>query len=196
LSEVGRLDYDEIAPNADASVWIEEFLQLESSGWKGREGSAMNSNEPDRCFFKAITTEAFRRERLEMIALRLEGRPIAYKCNFLAGRASFTFKIAFDENYSQFSPGMLLEIENVRRLHAQSKIEWVDSCADPGNFMFNRLWLGRRTIQNVLVSTGKAPGDLFVSASPLFSWINHKFKIGKPIVHGFYKNLRHKLNRA
>ena len=114
-----------------------------------------------------------------MLALRLEGRPIAYKCNFLAGPGSFTFKIAFDENYAGYSPGMLLEIENVRRLHAQSQIAWVDSCADPLNFMFNRLWLTRRTIQNLIVSTGQAPGDFVVSMIPLLSWINRKLKIGK-----------------
>src|SRR5262247_1952656 len=172
LSEIGRLEYDALTPNDDAAVWIEEFLQLEASGWKGREGSALASNEPERSYFKSIATEAFRRGRLVMMALRLDGRPIAYKCNFLAGRGSFTFKIAFDENYARYSPGMLLEIENIRRLHAQSQIEWVDSCADPFNFMFNRLWLSRRTIQNLIVSTGKAPGAFIVSVTPLLSWIN------------------------
>jgi CelD/BcsL family acetyltransferase involved in cellulose biosynthesis len=176
LSEIGRLEYDALTPNDDAAVWIEEFLQLEASGWKGRESSALASNEPDRSYFKSIATEAFRRGRLVMLALRLDGRPIAYKCNFLAGRGSFTFKIAFDENYARYSPGMLLEIENVRRLHAQSQIEWVDSCTDPFNFMFNRLWLARRTIQNLIVSTGKAPGAFIVSVTPLLSWINRKLK--------------------
>jgi hypothetical protein len=55
-----------------------------------------------------------------MLALRLDGRPIAYKLDFLAGRGSFSFKIAFNENYGRYSPGELLEIENVRRLQAQS----------------------------------------------------------------------------
>ena len=114
-----------------------------------------------------------------MLALRLDCRPIAYKLDFLAGRDSFTFKIAFDENYGRYSPGELLEIENVRRLHAQSQINWVDSCADPFNFMYNRLWLARQTIQNLIVSTGKAPGHLSVSVTPLLSWINHKLIPGK-----------------
>jgi Acetyltransferase (GNAT) domain len=189
LSEIGRLEYDALTPNDDAAVWIEEFLQLEASGWKGREGSALASNEAERSYFKSIAMEAFRRGRLVMLALRLDGRPIAYKCNFLAGRGSFTFKIAFDENYSRYSPGMLLEIENVRRLHAQSQIEWVDSCTDPINLMFNRLWLARLTIQNLIVSTGKAPGDLVVSVTPLLSWINRKLKSGKTAAQGLRQSL-------
>jgi Acetyltransferase (GNAT) domain len=189
LSEIGRIEYDALTPNDDADVWIEEFLQLEASGWKGREGSALASNEHDRSYFKSIATEAFRRGRLAMLALRLDGRPIAYKCNFLAGPGSFTFKIAFDEDYAQYSPGMLLEIENVRRLHDQSQIEWVDSCTDPFNFMFNRLWLARRTIQNLTVSTGKAPGDLVVSMTPLLGWINRKLKSGKSAGQAFGKDV-------
>jgi CelD/BcsL family acetyltransferase involved in cellulose biosynthesis len=179
LSSIGRLEYEALASDDDATVWIEEFLQLEASGWKGRESSALASNESERSYLKSIATEAFRRGRLVMLAMRLDGRPIAYKLDFLAGRGAFTFKIAFDENYARYSPGMLLEIENVRRLHAQSQIEWTDSCADPFNFMFNRLWLARRTMQNLIVSTGKAPGDFVVSVTPLLSWINRKLKPGK-----------------
>lgn len=179
LSEIGRLEYDALAPGDDVTAWMEEFLQLEAGGWKGRESSALASNSLERSYFKAIATEAFRRGRLAMLALRLDGRPIAYKLDFLAGRGSFTFKIAFDENYARYSPGLLLEIENIRRLHAQSQIEWADSCADPFNFMFNRLWPARRTIQNLTVSTGKAPGDLIVSVTPLLSWINRKLKPGE-----------------
>jgi CelD/BcsL family acetyltransferase involved in cellulose biosynthesis len=190
LAEIGRLEYDELTPNDAAAVWIEEFLQLEASGWKGRESSAMASNEPERSYFKSIATEAFRRGRLVMLALRLDGRPVAYKCDFLAGSGSFTFKIAFDENYSRYSPGLLLEIENVRRLHTQLQIEWVDSCADPFNFMFNRLWPARRTIQNLIVSSGQAPGDLVVSLTPLLSWINRKLKHGKTAGQGFGKVIR------
>jgi CelD/BcsL family acetyltransferase involved in cellulose biosynthesis len=190
LAEIGRLEYDALTPGAAVDVWIEEFLQLEAGGWKGRESSAMASNEPERSYFKSIATEAFRRGRLVMLALRLDGRPVAYKCDFLAGSGSFTFKIAFDENYSRYSPGLLLEIENVRRLHTQPQIEWVDSCADPFNFMFNRLWPARRTIQNLIVSTGQAPGDLVVSLTPLLSWINRKLKHGKTAGQGFGKVIR------
>jgi CelD/BcsL family acetyltransferase involved in cellulose biosynthesis len=174
LSAIGRLEWDAITPDDDVAAWIKEFLQLEADGWKGREGSALASNEAERNYFEAIVTEAFRRGQLMMLALRLDGRPIAYKCGFLAGRGLFTFKIAFDENYACHSPGVLLEVENIRRLHTQSRIEWVDSCTGPFDSMFKRLWLSQRMIQDVIVSTGKAPGDLVVSMIPLLKWLNRK----------------------
>jgi hypothetical protein len=174
LSEIGRLEYDELTPDDDVAVWIEEFLQLEASGWKGRENTAIASDNSDQSYFRTIAKEAFRRGRLSMLALRLDGRPIAYKCDFPAGRGLFTFRIAFDENYARNSPGMLLEIENVRRLHARSQIEWVDSCNDSVSFMFNRLWLARRTILDVVVGAGKTWGYLVVAAIPLLKLLNRK----------------------
>ena len=174
LSEIGRLEYDALTPDDDVAVWIEEFLRLEASGWKGRENSAIASDESDQSYFRSIAKEAFRRGRLSMLALRLDGRPIAFKCDFHAWRGLFTFRIAFDENYARNSPGMLLEIENVRRLHARSQIEWVDSCNDSTNFMFNRLWLERRTILDVVVGAGKSWGDWMVAAIPLLKSLNRK----------------------
>src|SRR5262245_10398236 len=174
LSEVGRLEYDALTPDDDVAVRIEEFLRLEASGWKGRESSAIASNESDRSYFESIAKEAFRRGRLSMLALRLDGSPIAYKCDFIAERGLFTFRIAFDESYARNSPGMLLEIENLRRLQALSQIEWVDSCNDSFNFMFNRLWLARRTILDVVVGAGNSLGDWAVAAIPLLKLLNRK----------------------
>src|SRR5499426_730247 len=174
LSEIGRLEYDELSPDDDVAVWIEEFLRLEASGWKGRENSAIASNESDRSYFESIAKEAFRRGRLSMLALRLDGRPIAYKCDFPAGRGMFTFRIAFDENYARNSPGMLLEIENVRQLHARSQTDWVDSCNDSFSSMFNRLWPARRTILDVVVGAGKTWGDWVIAAIPFLKLLNRK----------------------
>ncbi len=179
LTALGRIEYDVLGSGDDIEKRIEEFLQLEGSGWKGREGSSLASDGSERSYFEAIVRDAFHRGQLMMLALRLDGRPIAYKCDFLAGRGSFTFKIAFDEGFARYSPGLLLEIHNIRRLYAQSRTEWVDSCTHPANFMFNRLWPSRRTIQSLLVSTGKAPGDLLVSMFPLLAWLRRKLLRGR-----------------
>jgi Acetyltransferase (GNAT) domain len=184
LSEIGRLEYDALTPDDDVALWIEEFLQLEASGWKGREKTAIASDESDQSYFRSIAKEAFRRGRLSMQALRLDGRPIAYKCDFPTGRGLFTFRIAFDENYARNSPGMLLEIENIRRLHARSQIDWVDSCNDSFSLMFNRLWLARRTILNVVVGAGKTWGDLVVAGIPLLKLLNRKLLRRDAFPHG------------
>lgn len=176
FSEEGRVEFDALERERDVDAWLAEFIQMEFNGWKRAHGGAIGSREEYRDYFTTVTKEAFGRGRLMMLGLRLDGRPVALKCNFLAGGGAFAFKIAYDEGYSQFSPGFLLEVENVNRLHARPEVEWMDSCAVPVHFMINRLWLDRRTIQTLLVSTGKWRGDLAVSLMPLIRWLNRKVR--------------------
>jgi hypothetical protein len=170
LSETGRLEYAELEPGADVEAWIEEFLEFEANSWKGKGGRALACNETDREYFVEVAREAFRRGKLMMLALRFNGRPIAYKLNFLSGVGSFAFKIAFDEEFARYSPGVLLELENIRLLHERPQIRWMDSCADPDRFMINHLWTDRRAIQTMVVSTGKLQGDLALATLPLLKW--------------------------
>lgn len=183
LSETGKLRFDVLQLDEDPGHWIDKFLQLEASGWKGKEGTAFACDESARAFFVATAKEAFLRGRLMMLAASLDGQPIAMKCNLLAGQGAFAFKIAYDESYARFSPGLLLEIENIKLLHKASGIEWMDSCAVSTHTMINRLWLDRKKIETVLVATGKSFGGFLVSAMPLMRW-------GKRMMFGMGKTAK------
>jgi hypothetical protein len=172
LAETGRLEYTALEQGDDADALFEEFLEFEANSWKGKSGRAIVCSEADRKYFLEIARGAFRRGKLMMLALRFNSRPIAYKLNFLSGVGSFAFKIAFDEEYARYSPGVLLELENIRLLHERPQIRWMDSCADPDRFMINRLWTDRRAIQTMVLSTGKPQGDLALAALPLLKWGN------------------------
>jgi CelD/BcsL family acetyltransferase involved in cellulose biosynthesis len=175
LGEQGPLVWRELAPGEDARPWLEDFLRLEASGWKGREGSAIACTDTEREFFLAAASALHARGQLMLLGLFLDGRPLALKCNFLSGDGGFAFKIAFDEAYRPFSPGFLLEVENIRRLHQRTDIRWMDSCATSQHAMINRLWPGRRTMATLLFATGRGPGDLLVSLMPLLRWARRKF---------------------
>jgi hypothetical protein len=174
LAEAGRLEYEALDGAADVDAWIEDFLQVEAISWKGKGGRALVCNEAERDYFAAVAREAFRRGQLMMLALRFDGRVIAHKCNFLSGPGSFAYKIAFDEAFSRHSPGVLLELENLRRLHARPEIRWMDSCADADHFMINHLWTDRRTIQSLVIEAGRSPGGLVVAAIPFLKWLNRR----------------------
>lgn len=171
LSESGHLEYKILLRSEDPAPWVESFLRLEAKGWKGEEGSAMALRDDRRGYFQQIATAAHQAGKLMMLGLFLDDRPVALKCNFLSGHGSFAFKIAFDEEFARFSPGVLLEIENVRSIHDNPNLAWMDSCAIPKHFMINRLWPDRRTIETFVMSTGKAPGSLAVAALPGLRWM-------------------------
>lgn len=167
LAERGALEYRELQDRDDAAQWIDAFLDLESRGWKGTHGSALACSAADRHFFVQWTSEAARRGRLMMLALAVGSRTIAMKCNVLAGAGSYAFKITYDEDYARYSPGVLLEMENIRRFHARGDLQWMDSCADPGNWMMNRIWPDRRRIATLVMPGSHFAGPLFVRALPL-----------------------------
>lgn len=175
LAEMGNLEFDSLEFGGDIHSWIEEFLALEASGWKGREGGAFACSESNRNYFATVAKRAFETGRLMMLSLRLDGKAVAMKCNFIATPGSFAFKIAFDEAYANYSPGFLLEIENVHRFHTEHRLEWMDSCAAPDHPMIDRLWIDRRDIRGVLVPTGMA-GKSVVAALPMMRSVNRKFR--------------------
>jgi CelD/BcsL family acetyltransferase involved in cellulose biosynthesis len=167
LAEIGALEYRELQNRDHAAQWIDAFLELERRGWKGKRGSALACRDADRHFFTQWASEAARRGRLMMLALAVGGRTVAMKCNVLAGSGAYAFKITYDEDYARYSPGVLLEMENIRRFHTRGDLQWMDSCADPANWMMNRIWPDRRRIATLVMPGSNFAGPLFVRALPL-----------------------------
>ena len=156
LGEEGELTFVSQWDEAGLDEWTAEFLALERSGWKGSNGSALDCSEQTRMLFINALRGAAHRNRLERLALRLDGRPLAMLVNFLSAPGSFSFKTAFDEATSRYSPGVLLQIENLALLE-RPDILWCDSCASEGHPMIDSLWTGRRAIGRYSVAIG-GPG--------------------------------------
>ena len=174
LSEVGSVQFAKLRPGDNVSQWINDFLKLEASGWKGSEKTALDCAEASRSFFADAAQAAFRRGRLRMIESRLDGELLALRCSFISGRESFLFKLAYNENYARFSPGVLLELENMKYLSAEKCVE--DSCTVPDHPMFDRLWAGRNQIQTTLASWSKS-GAAAISAMELYRWCKRIFPL-------------------
>lgn len=170
LADLGEVQYICAADPQSLAPWIDEFLQLEHAGWKGVEQTAIASREAHRRFFLEFAQEAARRGQLRILVLLLDGRPIAMKCNILAFPGSFAFKITYAEEFAKYSPGQLLEVDNIRRVHAETGIEWMDSCADPMHPMIDSLWGQRRTIQTWVSPVGRW-GRFVVAVLPLLRWL-------------------------
>jgi hypothetical protein len=139
----------------------DDFLRLEASGWKGREGTAMSSDGAAGLFAE-ICDEFRRMDRLQLLSLEAGGKVAAMKCNLSAGDTLFCFKIAYDEALGHYSPGVMLEADNVAVFHEQRPMQrLMDSCAQPGNEMINRLWPDRRSIATLTLGRrGPASGLL------------------------------------
>jgi hypothetical protein len=138
--------------------WLDMFLALEASGWKGRHGHAMDNNSGDSGFFYDLIDSLGKRKRLILHTLWLDDHAVAMKCNLISAdeQSSFAFKISYDEKYSLFSPGVLLELDNIYDLfNKHPQLHWMDSCADPNHPMIDHLWRERRTIDDFIIGNRK-----------------------------------------
>lgn len=166
LTERGAVARLTLAPGDSIERWVDELMQLEAGGWKGERGSALACSEANRRFASEIFSAAFRRGRLHMVGLDLDGKPLARCSSILAGSGGYAFKTAYDESFSRFAPGIIVEIDRIRALHDMPGVQWMDSFTDAGNVVLNRLWNQRLRMQGV-VFAGGVLGRLAVGALPV-----------------------------
>ena len=143
LGELGNLTFERLEDEHGLDAWIEQFLTLEAAGWKGEAGSALKSSEANHAFFADTMFGSAKAGKLERLALRLDAKPIAMLANFITAPGAYSFKTTFDEDYARYSPGLLLQIENLEMLNRAS-VEWTDSCAVQGHSMIERIWREKR----------------------------------------------------
>lgn len=181
LAELGDLRTRVLQPSGeDLTAWLAAFVELELKGWKGESQSALGSRPESRRYFEAVASAAYARGQLMMLELSLDGRPLAMLCDFLAPPGAFAFKIAFDEDYGKYSPGVLLILEYLHRRNELEErgIEWMDSCSDPDNVLINRLWLERKPLCTFMLSSGSPLADFWVGLYPyakgLKGWLKRR----------------------
>ncbi len=155
LSELGQLAFERRDNDVGLDAWCRDFLYLEQAGWKGEAGSALACSLQTETMFRESLTGAAALGRLERLTLTLDGKPIAMLANFLSPPGSFSYKTAFDEAYSRFSPGVLLQRENLALLNRDG-IEWCDSCAASDHPMIDHIWRERRRIGSLSIAIGGA----------------------------------------
>ena len=165
LARAGSSIYAEAGEGCSIDRFIEEFLELEASGWKGEAGTALASNGREAAFFREVVRAAHERGRLLFLSLRLDGRLIAARCAFLAPPGAFVFKSAFDEAFRRFSPGTLTAMEETRRLHdpedrLRGGLTWADSCAGPGDGPTYRCWPDRMAVAGLRIASRWSPHAL------------------------------------
>jgi len=151
LAEQGTLRGRGLQPDDDVARWCDEFLALERAGWKGEQGSALASQPETAAFFRETLLGAHAARRLDIRRLDLDGRAIAMMINFMTPPGSFSFKIAYDEAFAHFSPGVLVQLDNLAAVLDRPDVEWMDSCAAPNHPMIDSLWGERRSLVRVTV---------------------------------------------
>lgn len=146
LAEEGTVRSRVLIDPAELPGWCAAFVALEATGWKGEGGTALGSDPAHEAFFHAACSASFAAGQLDMLRIDCDDRPIAMLVNMIAPTGGYSFKIAIDPAFGRFSPGVLIEIDNITRVLGDHVVPWMDSCAAPGHPMIDGLWTERRAI--------------------------------------------------
>ncbi len=153
LSEEGAAEFNCHTDDSGLAEWTREFLALEGAGWKGKAGSALASAPETAHLFEQALAGAAAVGKLERLCLSLNGQPIAMLASFLSPPGAFSYKTAFDENFARFSPGVQLQMENLKLIERPA-ISWVDSCASADHPMIDHIWRERRCVVRQSIGIG------------------------------------------
>jgi CelD/BcsL family acetyltransferase involved in cellulose biosynthesis len=152
LAALGTVDVaNERAADATRDAF-EIFLKLEQQSWKGDTGTALLSDEDDAAFARRWVAALAAHGSASVALLSVNGKPIAAQVLLYAGAMAYTWKTAFDAEFSKFSPGALL-IDKVSDALFASGTAQIESCSPAGSFM-EQLWTGRRNTVDLLVDLG------------------------------------------
>ena len=123
-NKLGREDVDAVFAFEDPSTadpaFFDTFAELEASGWKGKEGTAILSYPENEAKHRYLLERHAQRGWLEWHTLRLAGELAAAHWVVRTGRSAMLLKQAFHEAWSKHHAGHLLLHAAIEREHGMA----------------------------------------------------------------------------
>lgn len=129
LEQHGVLELEVILSDDCMDRDFEDALRLESSAWKGAEGTAIESRQDSIFFYRDIIRIAVRNGWLRLYFLKVAGTRIAVRIALLFQNRLYMLKAGYDPQYASYAPGHVLSmkiLEEAWRL----KLDEVDFLGD------------------------------------------------------------------
>jgi len=152
LEKQGTVTLEQLLKASEVESWLNDFMDMENSGWKKKKASSILSLPQDVAFYKKMIPAALEHGALGFFRLCLDGKPIAYTLDLTCTPEAYCMKCAYDPSYRQYAPGVLMEYEALKHYIGQTDYKLVDSCTDPKNQMLNDIWPDRRTMVTMALS--------------------------------------------
>jgi CelD/BcsL family acetyltransferase involved in cellulose biosynthesis len=151
LGEEGKLESLTWAKGDPLDPWIDDLLALEAKGWKGRRGTALAADARMAAAFREALHRLAAEGSLRLWKLALDSKPIAMMSGLVKGDQGWLGKIAYDEAFARYSPGVLLVLDATEKLIDRDRLAFIDSCAIPDHPMINNIWRDRLALCDVMI---------------------------------------------
>ncbi|HKZ03220.1 MAG TPA: GNAT family N-acetyltransferase [Pyrinomonadaceae bacterium] len=117
--------------------FFRHFLDIEGSGWKRSQGTAIILDPSLRAFYECLVRYFSVLGACEINLLELDSAIIAAQFSLVVGKTMYILKIGYDDSWSSVSPGNLL-LENVlERCKKNGTVQYVNLVTDAA---WHRSW--------------------------------------------------------
>lgn len=117
LEKLGKVEIVEIKKDSNDTE-IEEVLReisdIASKSWKSKTKSEIFSTEQEQKFYSTLTYVMDRKGYLNIWLLKVNNKPIAFEYHLLYKNKDYALKASYNLDYSNCSPGSILEYEVIK----------------------------------------------------------------------------------
>jgi CelD/BcsL family acetyltransferase involved in cellulose biosynthesis len=152
LGDVGALLFTTATEQESVAGAIEDFLTLESRGWKGKAGTAAVLDDDVHGFITAAVAGLAAEGKVAINRIFIDGRAIAVTITLRSADTAWFWKIVYDEKFAQHSPGVVLTFAVTEDLVEDTTLIRTDSCATANHPMIDHIWRERLTLSDRLIA--------------------------------------------
>ncbi|ANG62528.1 hypothetical protein A8C75_08515 [Marinobacterium aestuarii] len=112
---------------------LKDYHRVYENSWK--------NDEPYPEFINGFARMCAKKNRLRLGVLDVDGKPIAVQLWVVANRVAYIYKLAYDKNYKNLSPGTVLTTKMIERVIKIDNVEVIDFLT--GLDFFKKEWMDR-----------------------------------------------------
>jgi CelD/BcsL family acetyltransferase involved in cellulose biosynthesis len=152
LEDHGALLFAATADPPAVDEAVEDFLTVEASGWKGAAGTAALADDAVCGFVRAALQALAQENKVVINRILVDGRAIAAAITLRSADCAWFWKIAYDEHFARYSPGVLLTLALSENLLDDTTLARADSCASADHPMIDHIWRERLPLCDLLIA--------------------------------------------
>ena len=103
------ISYHVISESADLEDGLREYARLESSGWKGEQGSAIEADNLQGEFYARVLESYIEQGQAKIHQLKFDDVVVASLLTIEDERMIIVLKTTYDESLTKYSPGRLID---------------------------------------------------------------------------------------
>ncbi len=188
LERDGAVRHDIITDPLQLPAALDDYLDLEASGWKARMGTAIPQSPKETAFMRQLHAELGKAGRIRFDRLRIGNTTLASSITYLNDSHAWYAKISFNEAYAKNSPGSQLVLKVTEDFRVNTTIRYVDSCAPAGHPLMRKFWSDRFYLSNVLV--GMSGNNLQFRLGSAFERLRPQLRDAANRARRFIKRIR------